>query len=64
MFQYSFSNAQKKKAHSDIVYLFALNCLWALLGSNQKPPYYESGAKAGLIDHFSPGRLEIIMVEN
>jgi hypothetical protein len=43
LFQYSFSNTQKKKVHSDIVYLFALIYLWAQLGSNQRPPDYESG---------------------
>jgi len=44
MFQYSFSNSLKKKAHSDSICLFALICLWAQLGSNQRPPDYESGA--------------------
>jgi hypothetical protein len=38
--------------------------LWAQLGSNQRPPDYESDAKAGIIDHFSPVRLKRIMVKN
>ena len=44
MFQYSFSRSIKKKAHSVIISLFALFFMWAQLGSNQRPPDYESGA--------------------
>jgi hypothetical protein len=44
LFQYSFSNDKMKKAHSVVISLFALNPLWAQLGSNQRPPDYESGA--------------------